>query len=129
MSRIKKRKEARQEVNFPLIETGWEFLNIQLRIMKENDKDFFILDSTDFREKTQEIIEKMMERFGISVEPDSLLDWIPNPTNIELDNLNGKHSHLYKRVLASNSVIKPCEEIPEINDFPDYFKDHVLGAL
>lgn len=128
MSRIKKRKEAQQEVYFPLIETGWEFLNVQLRIMKENDKDFFILDSTDFRERTPEIIKKMMKKFRVFLDPVSLLDWIPNP-NIELDNLNGRHRHLYKRVLSSNSIVKPYEEMPEINDFPDYFKNHVLDAL
>lgn len=128
MSRISKRKETKQEIYFPLIETGWEFLNIQIGKMQQAGKDFFIIDSNDFRERTQEIIEKIMKRFGIYLEVSNLLNWIPNP-NIELDNLNGRHSHLHRRVLSSNSVIKPSEDMPKIEDFPDYFKNHVLYAL
>ncbi len=59
-----------------------------------------------------------------------MLKWKPC-NDIELDNLKGKHSHLYRKVLNSNQIKAATERVPDISEFPEEagFRDHVLDCM
>jgi hypothetical protein len=126
MSRIRKRMESNQEVYFPLIETGWFLIEKQLELLQNIGQKFYILDSSLTRNNSDIILPKLLSHLGIKKY--NLNIWYP-ADNINLDNLEGQHSHLYTNVLQSSQLNQEDKPIPQIDDFPDYFRNHVLECL
>ncbi len=128
-SRISKKIEAGQDPRFPLIETGWELISNQLRYCQEQSIPYFIIDSLDFRTCPSDVFSKIFKQLNLPFSPD-MLSWRATP-NVNLDNLGGHHSHLYKRVLASTGIEPAEERIPELEEIPkdNGFREHVIKCM
>lgn len=128
-SRIDKRRIANQPTNFPLIETGWELIRQQIDLCDRKGQEFVIVDCTEMRNHPSDVFSKLTKKMGLPFEQ-TMFQW-QQANEINLDNLGGRHSHLYQRVLNSNSIEPATECMPEISDFPEEngFRQHVQEAL
>jgi hypothetical protein len=128
-SRIQKKLEAGSSPYFPLHETGWTLIQQQIEYCKESGIPFLVVNSDDFRGKTEAFTKALMQKVNLLYIPDQL-SWT-SAAHINLDNLEGSHSHLYLKVLASTGVLPPNEPIPSIELFPveGGIRDHVYEAI
>jgi hypothetical protein len=120
--RAKKREVGESEV-YPQIESGWELWYHQIQWCRENDVEHILVDSTDFRNQPLETFPQVFDRFGLPFAPE-MLEWRSCP-EVELDNLGGRHRHLYGEVLASSGIKPDHAEIPALDSFPE---EHGLRA-
>lgn len=128
-SRMEKKREVGDDPIFPAIESGWELLRKQVNWCRAGSIPHLLVDSTDFRNRPLEVFPRLFEQFGLEFSP-AMLEWQPCP-DLELDNLGGRHRHLYGAVLQS-TAIKPEEAvIPPLESFPEEqgWRDHVLRCL
>jgi len=128
-SRIMKKQETGDSIFFPLQETGWELIQKQVAYCDQENIDYLIVDSTDFRNHPKVILPQVFERLGLSFS-EEMLNW-KSAAHIEIDNLDGSHSHLYKKVLSSKGIRPANEPIPKIEDFPTEkgMRSHVLQCM
>lgn len=128
-SRIKKKIEAGQNPNFPLIETGWELIVEQVRYCQDYNIPYLVIDSTEFRNYPDIIFAQIFEEIDLAFSPEMLI-WQSTP-KVNLDNLGGIHSHLYRRVLESTGIEPATEPIPEFKDIPERngFREHVRKCM
>ncbi|GJM41720.1 MAG: hypothetical protein DHS20C20_20020 [Ardenticatenaceae bacterium] len=129
-SRIEKKRMVGESIFFPHIETGWELLQKKVAFCEQNDIPHMIVDSTDFRNHPTEIFPQIFARFMLPFSPE-MLAWNPCEDAVNLDNLDGKHQHLYARVLNSDSLQPANEAIPEVTEFPEAhgIREHVEFCL
>jgi hypothetical protein len=85
--------------------------------------EHILVDSTDFRNQPLETFPQVFDRFGLPFAPE-MLEWRSCP-EVELDNLGGRHRHLYGEVLASSGIKPDHAEIPALDSFPE---EHGLRA-
>mgnify|MGYP001086267650 CR=1 FL=1 len=129
-SRIEKKRMVGESIYFPHIETGWELLQKKINYCENHAIPHMIVDSTDFRNHPQEIFSQIFATFMLPFSPEMLL-WNPCEDTVNLDNLDGKHEHLYARVLNSNALQPATEPIPKIAAFPEEhgIREHVEVCL
>ena len=129
VSRISKKIEAGQDPRFPLIETGWELLLDQVRYCRERDIPYFVVDSVDFRTCPSDVFSKIFEHLYMPFSLE-MLSWRATP-HVNLDNLDGHHSHLYSRVLSSTGIEPAEEKIPALDEISEEngFREHVAKCL
>jgi hypothetical protein len=128
-SRMMKKKEVGDNVIFPLCETGWELLHAQIMYCKERHLPHLIVEVTDFRTHPEIIFKQLFEKLQLPFSK-RMLSW-QSHANLDIDNLGGAHSHLYKRVLTSTGIEPATETIPPLEAFPttNGFREHVLRCL
>ncbi len=128
-SRITKKREVGTSVTFPHIETGWHLLHQQIAYCQDYAIPYAIVDTTDFRNAPNEIVPQVFSLLGLKFSLD-MLSW-ESRAEIELDNLDGAHRHLYERVLSSTGIQPPTEPIPSLDSFPvqNQFRAHVAHCL
>ena len=128
-SRIRKKLEVGDSPIFPLIESGWELIERQIEHCRTHDIDHLIVTSQDFRGRPLEVFPPLFERLGMEFSP-RMLEWKSCP-DVEIDNLGGDHSHLYRAVLSSTGLAPESRALPELNDFPSDggLRDHVVRCL
>ncbi len=128
-SRIDKRIQAKQSIDFPFIETGWELINWQIEQCVIRGVDFVIVEASEMRNNPNEIFSNLSHKLKLPFSPE-MLRW-QQALQINLDNLNSKHSHLYERVLSSIGIEPAIEPIPNIETFSTEsgLRNHVLEAL
>ncbi len=127
-SRIRKKIEGGESPRYPMIESGWRLLQSQVERARARGIDHILVDAADFRTAPVRVFGAVFGRLGLGFTP-KLLKWRPCE-QIQLDNLDGRHSHLYRRVLASSGILPP-EPIPSVFDFPAEggVRDHVTRCL
>lgn len=129
-SRILKIKEAgKQKVNFPLIETGWEFIEKQINYCDKIKRKYLIVDANDFRNHPVKIFKKLFSKLSLPFD-NKMLNWT-TAKDIRLDNLDGIQSNFYTKVLESRGILPAVEKVPHIDNFPEEngFRNHVTQAL
>lgn len=129
-SRIEKIKEAgKQNVDFPLIETGWESIKKQVEYCDKIKREYLIIEANDFRNHPSTILESLFKKLNLPFD-ESMLNW-SEAKNIKLDNLDGIQTNFYTRVLESSGIEPAIEKIPDIESFPERngFRDHVVKAI
>ena len=128
-SKIDKRLQTKQPVKFPFIETGWELIDQQIKQCETKDINFVLIEATEMRNNPTEILSRLSHQLGLPFSP-KMLHWQRAP-HINLDNLEGKHHHLYERVLESSGIEAPTEPVPDITAFPTEhgLRNHVLQAI
>lgn len=128
-SRIQKKREVGDSPFFPLVETGWELLVSQIAYCRREGVPHLIVDSSDFRNSPSEIFPQVLDHFDLAYEPETLR-W-EECREVELDNLEGAHRHLYGEVLGSRGIKPDLEEIPPLEWFPEEqgMRDHVSQCL
>jgi hypothetical protein len=128
-SRMKKKLEVGDNPLFPSIETGWELLEKQITFCDTAGIPYFVVDSKDFRGHPKSVLRELFTRMHLSFSEEMLV-WQPQPS-IDIDNLDGTHTHLYEQVLQSGKLIPDDTPIPPIEFFPeeDEFRQHVIECL
>lgn len=128
-SRIEKKQAVGDSPFFPLIETGWDLIVQQIGYCRQLEIPYLIVDATDFRNAPASVFAQVFARLGLPFLP-GMLSWQPR-NDVELDNLAGAHSHLYRRVLMSSGIQPATEAIPALETFPSEhgFRDHVVACL
>jgi hypothetical protein len=116
-SRMAKKREVGESEVFPQVESGWELWYNQIKWCSDNDVEHILVDSTDFRNEPLETFPQVFDRFGLSFSPE-MLEWRACP-DVELDNLGGRHRHLYGEVLESKGIKPDRAEIPALDFFPE----------
>jgi len=114
---------------FPHVETGWQLISDQIKYCKENTVPYMIVDAKDFRNQPEVIFKQIFERLGLPFR-DDMLSWNSRP-DVDIDNLEGDHHHLYQEVLSSTGMLPDKDAIPAINSFPTEqgYRDHVKHCL
>ncbi len=128
-SRISKKAEVGDSPIFPQVETGWELIARQVEYCRENAVPFVIVDAADFRNCPSAIFPKIFKALQLKFE-ERMLTWQVCP-DTELDNLDGKHRHLYERVLQSTGIQPDLDPLPTLEAFPEAngFRAHILSCL
>ena len=128
-SRIEKKVMVGSSPYFPLIETGWMLIAKFIASCRDKEIPYMVVDATDFRNEPEAVFSQVFERLGLDFSAE-MLSWHAHP-EVELDNLAGEHSHLYRRVLSSTGIQPALEEIPPIDSFPTEhgIRAHVLECL
>jgi len=128
-SRYRKKLEAGQKPVFPVAEMGFELVSNQIAYCRDQGIPFLIVDSEDIRNKPNQVLSQVFERLDLSWSS-SFTKWKALP-HIDLDNLDGRHTHLYTRVLQSTGI-QPNNAPPRtLEDFPvdNGFRDHVAYSM
>jgi hypothetical protein len=125
-SRMAKKREVGDDPLFPELETGWELVCAQLGWCQEHGVPYAIVDGSDIRNHPVPVLGKLMARLGLGFS-EELLRWRSVPA-LEIDNLEGRHRHLYTRVLGSTGIVPASEPVPPIDHFPREggFRRHVV---
>jgi hypothetical protein len=128
-SRMAKKEEVGDNPLFPLVETGWELIADQIKYCKGHGIPYLIADAKDFRNRPRAIFKQVFERLDLPFE-DGMLSWNARP-NIDIDNLDGDHHHLYQEVLSSTGMHSDADAIPSLDSFPteNRYRDHVRQCL
>lgn len=116
-SRIEMKEEVGDSPLFPLIETGWELVARQVDQARAAGVPFMVVDTNEMRNNPEAILSQVFGRLGLPFSAE-MLSWKSLP-DIDLDNLGGRHSHLYRRVLESTGLQPALEPIPGVDFFPD----------
>jgi hypothetical protein len=128
-SRRRKKLEVGDSPLYPFVESGWELLAKQIGFCRQAGIDHMLVDSADFRAWPDAVFPQILERFDLPWSAESL-QW-QACADVDLDNLEGAHRHLYGEVLASTGL-KPDESpIPPLDSFPeeDGVREHVARCL
>ncbi len=128
-SRMAKKKEVGDDPLFPHVETGWQLIADQIKYCKVNSIPYMIVDAKDFRNQPVVIFKQIFERLGLPFR-DDMLSWNSRP-DVDIDNLEGDHHHLYQEVLSSTGMLPDKDAIPALNSFPTEqgYRDHVQHCL
>jgi len=128
-SRMAKKQEVGDSPVFPFIETGWELLAAQIQQCEAQQIPHMIVDAADFRNYPELIFSQIFTRLQLPFAAKTVT-WSPS-SHVNLDNLDGQHTHLYAHVLQSNGMESDTDSIPPLDSFPetDGFRDHVAHCL
>jgi len=128
-SRMAKKEEVGNDPLFPHVETGWQLLVDQIKYCKENSIPYMLVDAKDFRNQPVVIFKQIFKRLGLPFR-DDMLSWNSHP-DVDIDNLEGDHHHLYQEVLSSTGMLPDTDAIPALNSFPigNGYRDHVKQCL
>jgi hypothetical protein len=128
-SRMAKKQEVGDNPLFPHIETGWQLIADQIEYCKENGIPYMIVDAKDFRNQPVAIFRQLFKRLGLPFQED-MLHWNSRP-DVDIDNLEGDHHHLYQEVLSSTGMRPDTEAIPALSSFPveNGYRAHVRQCM
>ena len=128
-SRMAKKEEVGDSPLFPLVETGWEVIASQINYCKEHNIPYLIVDAKDFRNQPSPIFAQIFDRLDLNFQK-GVLSWNSRP-DVDIDNLNGGHNHLYEEVLSSTGMLPDTDAIPVIESFPkeNGYREHVRQSL
>jgi hypothetical protein len=124
-----KKMEVGDDPIFPPVETGWELIASQIKYCKERDIPYLIVDARDFRNQPELIFKQVFSKMRLPFHR-RMLSWQSRP-DVDIDNLEGDHHHLYQEVLSSTGMLPDIEAIPSLGSFPkeNGYQDHVLACL
>lgn len=128
-NRMEMKRVAGDDPIFPLVETGWELVARQIEHCRAEGIAHLIVDSADFRNHPEEIFPQVFDRYDLPFSTE-MLSWVSHD-DLDLDNLGGRHTHLYRQVLRSTGLQPDDEPTPPVDWFPDEggFRAHVTEAL
>ena len=101
----------------------------QIDYCRQQAISYLIVDASDFRNAPASVFTQVFAAFGLDFTP-AMLSWRAHH-DVDLDNLEGAHSHLYRRVLTSTGIEPATEAIPPLDVFPTEHgvRDHVAECL
>ncbi len=128
-SRMNKKREVGDSPIFPLVETGWELVREQVAHCRRHEIPHLIVRADDFRNHPLAVLPEIFARLGLDFAPE-MVNW-DSRSDLDIDNLGGDHSHLYRRVLASTGLSPGTESPPPVESFPTEggFREHVALCL
>jgi hypothetical protein len=103
--------------------TGWRSLGQHLKAVRQEGKEYRIVDSSYFRTFTDEAMHDLCNFCDIKYLP-SLKKWTEKKS-AEFDVLYSEGTPFYERVLQSTSVQEPTELPLLPSRFPEFLKKHL----
>ena len=128
-SRMAKKEEVGDNPLFPLVETGWDLIADQIKFCKEQGIPYLIADAKDFRNQPVPIFKLIFDHLGLPYHKE-VLTWNSRP-DVDIDNLEGDHHHLYQEVLSSTGMLPDTDPLPSLASFPteNGYRDHVRHCM
>jgi hypothetical protein len=128
-SRRSKKIEVGDSPLYPFVESGWELLAKQIDYCRRHGIAHLLVDSADFRSRPRDVFPQVLEHLDLPWSDECLI-W-EACEDVELDNLEGAHRHLYGEVLASTGLKPDRSPIPPLDSFPeeDGVRAHVARCL
>lgn len=128
-SRMAKKEVVGDSPFFPLIETGWELLAAQIKQCEAEQIPHMIVDAADFRNYPELTFSQIFSRLRLPFAAKTIV-WRSNG-QLNLDNLDGQHTHLYDHVLQSKGMEPDTDPIPPLASFPSTngLRTHVAECL
>jgi hypothetical protein len=126
-SRMKVLRRAGRPELFPLRESGWEDLARQLAHVRREGIPHVVVDSSDLRHVPEKLAPALLESLGLAFTPD-LLAWRSSEAT-GLSAVSGTDDPFYRRVLDSQGIEPPTEQVPDLADFPTPLRAHVAECL
>lgn len=129
-SRRRKKIVGGESPRYPFLESGWRLLRDQIARCEALGREHALVDASDFRARPREVFSEVFARVGLEFSP-AQLRWRPCADAVTLDNLEGRHRHLYARVLASDGIQPESERVPTLREFPTEggVREHVRACL
>lgn len=115
-SRMRKKIEVGDSPFFPFVECGFELHSRFIAACEAHEIPHVIVDSSDFRNHPTSVFGQVLHSLGLSFAG-SMLDWA-SAEHVDIDNLGGKHSHLYREVLSSTRLKPETAPAPPLDSFP-----------
>ncbi len=116
-SRYRKKREVGDRGTYPGVEMGFELVAEQIAYCREHGIPYLVVESADIRRDPEKTLSQVFERLGLPFRP-ALLEWRSLP-DFDVDNLDGRHSHLYTRVLRSTGIQPDTAPPRTLDDFPE----------
>ncbi len=116
-SRYRKKREVNAEGIYPGVEMGFVLVSEQIAYCKEHGIPYLVVDSADMRREPAKTLGRVFERLDLAFSS-ALLEWRSLP-DFDVDNLDGRHSHLYTRVLRSTGIQPDTAPPRTLADFPE----------
>jgi hypothetical protein len=114
-SRMRMVGGGKRFVPFPVRESGWDDLVLQVAYCRDNGVNYTILDASDMRRYPDLILESLFARLALEYSPEFRV-WMPLEVGSEwIGRLGG---YWYARVLGSSGVEPPTERVPDVGRFP-----------
>ena len=128
-SRRDVKRRSGRPLEFPLEETGWQAIELQIAFCRENRIDYVLVDAHDFRAHPESVMRQVYARLGLNFDADQL-SWEPCPRVTLSNHRTTGVDHFFTRVLSSKGVEPPTEALPAIDDFPadGGLREHVEWA-
>ena len=128
-SRIKNKLIGGEPAAYPLRESGWHLLQQQIIACRQRGVPFCIIESKDFRNHPEIYLPALFERLNLPFAK-KMLSWRKSPS-LALDNLDGPHTHLYKKILSSDRLMPDTESPASLDRFllDNGFRAHVEECL
>jgi sulfotransferase family protein len=128
-SRMRVLRASERPELFPLRESGWEDLVLQLAHMRREGVPHVVLDSSDLRARPETVVPALLAQLGLPYAPE-LLRWDSSAAT-GLSSVSGADDPFYHRVLGSTGLEAPAEEPPDLSSFPPDggFRDHVAACV
>jgi hypothetical protein len=128
-SRMAKKEEVGDDPHFPFVETGWELIASQIKYCKEGNIPYMIVEARDFRNQPLPIFSEIFDGLDLKFQEGVLL-WSSQP-DVDIDNLDGDHHHLYEEVLSSTGMLPDTDAVPTLDSFPkeNGYRDHVRKCM
>ncbi len=111
---------------FPAYRTGWLDLGDQLRFCRQASIDHLVVETSDFRQDPQGMLEALCPRLGIELEP-QMLSW--EPGTAQLPGALERHRAWYQRVKKSTGIEPPDPRSPAAEHLPQRFQAHLPEAM
>lgn len=128
-SRMRMRVRIGQPAVFPVVESGWQLLQAQVRYCRAHAVPYLLVDATELRRDPAAIVWNVFAAAGLPYD-DGVLQWAPTE-EVDFGLAISEQQRWNERVLASTAVEPPRERVPELTEFPveGGMRGHVEAAL
>lgn len=110
----------------PLTGSGWGGLLIEMEFLERHNRQFAVVDGTEYRLSPRYIAQELCTRWGL-VFDDAMLQWRGN----EIAQLHTRQEKAHYRVwydtlITSRGIKPPTEVPPKLGAFPDFLARHLV---
>ncbi len=99
-------------------------LTEEVEYLKDQDKSYFIIDTTDLRAAPEEQLKEICFKLGITFSPE-MIRWGQKPVDFQTEQTY-EHERLWYDTLYSSSRINPPTEIPpRLSQFPAFMQSYL----
>lgn len=103
-----------------------EFKNLaeEVRYLKEQGKNYIVLDTTDLRAAPEKELRELCSRIGISFSP-KMLEWGQEPIDFNTEQTKQSEKLWYDTLFTSTRINPPTEISPTLQMFPRFMQEYL----
>lgn len=96
----------------------------EIEYFEENNKDYLVVDTTDFRAAPNEQMQELCQQLGVTFSPE-MARWGEAPVNFHTEQTQ-EHERLWYDTLYASSRVNPPTEIPlTLDQFPTFMQTYL----